>query len=75
VGDAVAGDVVEQRPLHVGVVVAVVERGAAGQEVDIVPPLLVGDQASARGVKNDTQPSAVTPDIGLATGENCVVFG
>ena len=49
VGDAVVHDVVDQRRLEDGVVVAVVQRACAGQEVEVALAVLVEQFGAARG--------------------------
>src|SRR3546814_5640427 len=66
VRDAVAPDVVDQSLLHVGIVVAVVQRRAAGEKVDVAAAV-GGDQLGALGAfEHDREAAAVAADCGLA---------
>src|SRR3546814_15433840 len=66
VRDAVAPDVVDQSLLHVGIVVAVVQRRAAGEKVDVAAAV-GGDQLGALGAfEHDRDAAAVAADCGLA---------
>ena len=60
-GDAVARDMVDQRGLHVRVVVPVVERGTARQKVDIAVALGVVQGAALSGGERGGEGPAVGP--------------
>src|SRR3546814_1525777 len=66
---SVAPDVVDQSLLHVGIVVAVVQRRAAGEKVDVAAAV-GGDQLGALGAfEHDREAAAVAADCGLAAVE------
>ena len=50
--NAVGGDVINQRLLQVRIVVAVVQRARAGQKIDVLTAILIG-QASALRLSED----------------------
>src|SRR5690606_33828833 len=69
VHDRVAAQVVQQRGLERGVVVAVVERPGSGEEVEVVAAGGVVDAAAARLVEEGRPSPAVAADFGLKVGE------
>jgi hypothetical protein len=67
VRDAVPSDVGDQGVGHVGVVVPVVQRSGAGEEVDPLAPLGFPDQASPSECELDRVAAAVAPHLGLTS--------
>src|SRR5690606_32821546 len=71
-GDAVLGDVFDKRSLHVGVVVAVIERGAAGEEIDIGAAGVVMDRRALGLAEAFGEAARIGPHLAFAAFENLV---
>src|SRR5690606_5423867 len=63
VRNAVAGDVVQQRFLALGVVVAIVQRTGASQKVDVASAVGIVEGGAFGAVKNDGEGSGIRTDI------------
>ena len=70
VDDPVAGQVVQQDLFERRVVVAVVERAGAGEEIQVGAAVLVIEPASCRPVEHRRPGAAVAADGGLTRGED-----
>src|SRR5690606_10135671 len=68
-GDAVTGNVVHQRRLHVGIVVTVVERGTACQEIDILATIPAVENCSTGLVEYHRKAAAIAAHGRLAALE------
>ena len=65
-GDAVLQDVLDQRILHIGVIVAVVQRGTARQKVDVTGAVFGEQLGPACGVEGRGERTAVGARIAFA---------
>ena len=70
VGDAISGDMLHQRLFHVRVVVPVVQRGAAGEEVDVAVAFAIEHFRAAGAGENGVHATAVGARFALAAGKD-----
>ena len=70
VGDAVVHDVVDQRLLEDRVVVAVVERAGAGQEVEVAVAVHVGEHGAVGAAEHGVEAAGIGAHVGFETLEH-----